>query len=110
MQAATARITNNHLLEAIGWRFFTNRALPANVQLAPGVTLTSTPFDALGNAVEKTTTGYVDVLLLDAQSFPSSSWRRSPRRSTRSSAKTSCSPPTARTLVSATRGMSPIRS
>ena len=33
---ATARIKINRLLEAAGWRFFADGALPANIRLEPG--------------------------------------------------------------------------
>lgn len=67
---ATARIKINRLLEAAGWRFFAEDALPANIRLEPGVALKSTDLDALGNDFETTGKGYVDFLLLDAKGFP----------------------------------------
>ncbi|MBK8133559.1 MAG: DEAD/DEAH box helicase family protein [Gammaproteobacteria bacterium] len=72
MQAkeATARIKINRLLEAAGWRFFGEGALPANIRLEPGVTLKHTDLDALGNDFETTSKGFVDFLLLDAKGFP----------------------------------------
>ncbi|MGK2915953.1 MAG: DEAD/DEAH box helicase family protein [Porticoccaceae bacterium] len=67
---ATARIKINRLLEAAGWRFFAEGALPANIRLEPGVTLKSTDLDALGNDFETASRGFVDFLLLDARGFP----------------------------------------
>ena len=62
---ATARIKINRLLEAAGWRFFADGALPANIRLEPGVSLKSHDLDALGNDFETTGKGYVDFLLLE---------------------------------------------
>ncbi len=45
---ATARIKINKLLEAAGWRFFSEGNLPANVCLEPSVTIKSTDLEALG--------------------------------------------------------------
>ncbi len=67
---ATARIKINKLLEAGGWRFFQAGDAPANIRLEPSVTIKSTDLDALGNNFEKSTTGFVDFLLLDAKGFP----------------------------------------
>jgi len=67
---ATARIKINKLLEAAGWRFFSEGDKPANIRLEPGVTLKSTDLDALGDDFEKSTKGFVDFLLLDARGFP----------------------------------------
>ncbi|MBK8637925.1 MAG: DEAD/DEAH box helicase family protein [Chromatiaceae bacterium] len=67
---ATARIKINKLLEAGGWRFFQAGAAPANIRLEPSVTIKSTDLDALGHNFEKSTTGFVDFLLLDAKGFP----------------------------------------
>ena len=39
MNEATARIKINTLLEAAGWRFFADGDRPANIQLAPSVTI-----------------------------------------------------------------------
>jgi type I restriction enzyme R subunit len=41
-----------------------------NVLLENNVTLTTTTFNDLGENFEKTTNGYIDHLLLDAQGFP----------------------------------------
>ena len=70
MKEATARIKINKLLEGAGWRFFQDGNAPANIRLEPSVTLKSTDLDALGENFEKTTKGFVDFLLLDAQGFP----------------------------------------
>ena len=67
---ATARIKINKLLEAAGWRFFADASGPANIQLEPGVKLTSAEVDALGENFEKTTKGFIDFLLLDERGFP----------------------------------------
>ena len=67
---ATARIKINKLLEAAGWRFFADASGPANIQLEPGVKLTSAEVDALGENFEKTTKGFIDFLLLDERCFP----------------------------------------
>lgn len=67
---ATARIKINKLLEAAGWRFFQEGDALANIRLEPSVTIKSTDLDALGDNFEKTTTGFVDFLLLDAKGFP----------------------------------------
>jgi type I restriction enzyme R subunit len=66
---ATARIKINKLLEAAGWRFFSEGDAPANVRLEPGVTIKSTDLDALGANFEKSSKGFVDFLLLDAKGF-----------------------------------------
>ncbi|MGB4333856.1 MAG: DEAD/DEAH box helicase family protein [Chromatiaceae bacterium] len=67
---ATARIKINKLLEAGGWRFFQVGDAPANIRLEPSVKIKSTDLDVLGNNFEKSTTGFVDFLLLDAKGFP----------------------------------------
>jgi len=70
MKEATARIKINKLLEAAGWRFFTDTHGPANVQLEPSVALTKQTLDALGENFEKATKGYIDFLLLNEKGFP----------------------------------------
>ena len=70
MNEATARIKINRLLEKAGWRFFPEGNEPANICLEPGVALTQTDLDALGEDYEKTTKGYIDFLLLDSKGFP----------------------------------------
>ena len=67
---ATARIKINRLLEASGWRFFKDERGPANIQLEPGVTITSSHLDAFGHDFETTSKGFVDFLLLDERGFP----------------------------------------
>src|SRR3989449_11307620 len=67
---ATARIKINKLLEAAGWRFFSDGNKPANIRLEPSVTIKSTDLDAFGDNFEKTEKGFVDFLLLDAKGFP----------------------------------------
>ena len=70
MNEATARIKINKLLEATGWRFFADGDLPANICLETGVTIKAPDLDSLGNDFEKTSTGFIDFLLLDAKGFP----------------------------------------
>ena len=67
---ATARIKINKLLEAAGWRFFSDGALQANIQLEPKVTLQKAALDALGEDFEKSANGFVDFLLLNDSGFP----------------------------------------
>ena len=67
---ATARIKINLLLEAAGWRFFTNNHGAANIQLEPKVTLTTQALDALGKNFEKVSKGFIDFLLLNERGFP----------------------------------------
>ena len=67
---ATARIKINKLLEAAGWRFFSEGGAPANIRLEAGATIKKTDLDALGENFEKTARGYIDFLLLDAKGFP----------------------------------------
>ena len=70
MNEATARIKINRLLEKAGWRFFPEGDGPANVQLEAGVALKQSDLDGLGDDFEKTSTGFVDYLLLDERGFP----------------------------------------
>ena len=67
---ATARIKINNLLESSGWRFFSEGDLPANICLEPNVKITSSDLDAFGEDFEKTSSGFIDFLLLDAKGFP----------------------------------------
>lgn len=62
---ASSRIKINKLLEEAGWRFFDDEKGGTNIQLEPGVKLTKTKLDDLGNDFEKETKGFVDYLLLD---------------------------------------------
>ena len=55
---ATARIKINKLLEAAGWRFFSEEGHPANICLEPAVTLESSDLDALDENFEKTSKGF----------------------------------------------------
>jgi len=48
MKEASARIKINKLLEGAGWRFFGDQSGPANIQLEPGVKLTSQVVNGLG--------------------------------------------------------------
>jgi type I restriction enzyme R subunit len=70
MKEATARIKINKLLDAAGWRFFSEGDAPANICLEPSVTLKTSDLDELGENFEKTSKGFVDFLLLDAKGFP----------------------------------------
>lgn len=70
MKEASARIKINRLLESAGWRFFDDAGGQANIQLEPKVKITQTSIDALGEDFEKTSTGFVDFLLLDSKGFP----------------------------------------
>ena len=67
---ASARIKINKLLEAAGWRFFPNGALPANIRLEQNVTLKSKDIEDLGENFEKVKKGVVDFLLLDENNRP----------------------------------------
>ena len=67
---ATARIKINNLLEAAGWRFFPEGNLPANIQLEPSVTITSTQLDDFGENFERAQHGFIDFLLLDSKGTP----------------------------------------
>ncbi len=70
MKEATARIKINKLLEAAGWRFFSDASGPGNVQLEPSVPITAADLDCLGEDFEHAKRGFVDFLLLDARGFP----------------------------------------
>lgn len=67
---ATARVKINKLLEAAGWRFFSENGLPANIQLEPGITIKTTELDAFGENFEKSSKGFIDFLLLNEKGFP----------------------------------------
>jgi len=67
---AAARIKINKLLEAAGWRFFSEDGKLVNICLEPSVTIKSSDLDALGNDFEKTSKGFIDFLLLDSKGFP----------------------------------------
>jgi len=67
---ASARIKINKLLEEGQWRFFDDENGKANIQLEPGVKLTKTKLDELGNDFETETKGFVDYLLLDDDGHP----------------------------------------
>ena len=70
MKEAAARIKINKLLENAGWRFFADAKGPANIQLEPSVTVKTQDLDALGEDFEKSSTGFIDFLLLNEKSFP----------------------------------------
>ena len=70
MKEATARIKINKLLEAAGWRFFDEDGRPANIRLEATTTITPSDLDAFGDDFEKTSTGFIDFLLLDDKGFP----------------------------------------
>lgn len=67
---ATSRIKINKLLEAAGWRFFSEDGHPANISLETHIKIKTTDLDAFGVDFEKTAKGFVDFLLLDAKGFP----------------------------------------
>ncbi|NTU58561.1 MAG: DEAD/DEAH box helicase family protein [Chlorobiaceae bacterium] len=67
---ATARIKINKLLEASGWRFFSEDDAPANIRLEPSVALRPAVLDSFGENFEKLERGFVDFLLLDNRGFP----------------------------------------
>jgi type I restriction enzyme R subunit len=70
IKEAAARIKINKLLEQSGWRFFDDKNGKANIQLEPGVILTKTTLDELGNDFEQEARGFVDYLLLDEDGHP----------------------------------------
>ncbi len=70
MNEATARLKINGLLEKAGWRFFQEGNNPANVRLEPHVAVKKADLDRLGDDFEKTSSGFIDFLLLDSKGFP----------------------------------------
>lgn len=70
MNEANARIKINKLLENAGWRFFSNKDGPANIQLESGLTIKTSDLDGFGENFEKTGKGFIDFLLLDSKGFP----------------------------------------
>ena len=74
MKEATARIKINKLLEAAGWRFFSEGAQPANICLEPKVAITPADLGFLGDNFEQTKNGFVDFLLLDDRGVPHERW------------------------------------
>ena len=70
MNEAAARIKINKLLEAAGWRFFDADGGPANIRLEANVKTKASDLDALGENFEKTSSGWIDFLLLDDKGFP----------------------------------------
>ena len=67
---ANSRIKINKMLEDSGWRFFDSAEGKANIQLEPNVKITQRQIDAWGNDFEKTSSGFIDFLLLDDKGFP----------------------------------------
>ena len=67
---ATARIKINKLLETAGWRFFADGNAPANIRLEASVSIKTSDLNALGDAFERTSKGYIDFLLLNGKGFP----------------------------------------
>ncbi len=67
---AKARIKINNLLQEAGWRFFDDKDGPANIQLEPNVKIKEKDIDEFGKDFERTSSGYVDFLLLDDRGFP----------------------------------------
>ncbi|MBU1152482.1 DEAD/DEAH box helicase family protein [bacterium] len=70
MKEAKARIRINKFIENAGWRFFDSEEGKANIYLESNVKITEQALNSLGEDFEKTTTGFVDFLLLDEQGFP----------------------------------------
>jgi type I restriction enzyme, R subunit len=66
---AKARIKINKLLEEAGWKLVDDSACRANVELENKVKLTNKVTDGMGDDFEKTSSGYVDYLLLDEKGF-----------------------------------------
>ncbi|MBW6471803.1 MAG: DEAD/DEAH box helicase family protein, partial [Anaerolineaceae bacterium] len=66
---AKARIKINKLLEEAGWRLLPNGG-PPNVLLENHIKLTEKMLDEWGEDFEKTSDGFVDFLLLDANGYP----------------------------------------
>ena len=67
---AKARIKINKLLEDLGWRFFDTSEGPANIVLEHNTKITENQINDLGEDFEKTTSGFIDFLLLDEENFP----------------------------------------
>ncbi len=70
MKEAHARIKINKLLEEAGWRFFDNEEGKRNIILENIAKLTQTQLDEFGDDFEKTSTGFIDYLLVDDKGFP----------------------------------------
>ncbi|MBS1758639.1 MAG: DEAD/DEAH box helicase family protein [Bacteroidetes bacterium] len=76
MAEAKARIKINKLLEEAGWRFFDDNGLPANIVLESNTKIVRTQdfvsqqMNEFGDNFEKTSTGFIDYLLLDSKGFP----------------------------------------
>lgn len=67
---ATARIKINRLLQDAGWRFFPVDGKPSNICLEPSIKIKQKDLDDLGANFEKTSTGFIDLLLLNEKGFP----------------------------------------
>lgn len=67
---AKARIKINKLLEDAGWRLIDTDGQPANVILENHVKISQKYIDELGENFEKTSSGFVDFLLLDDKGYP----------------------------------------
>lgn len=67
---ASARIKINDLLREAGWRFFDEGKNKANIALERQTKITRQQMDKYGKDFEKTTSGYIDFLLLDKRSHP----------------------------------------
>jgi len=70
MKEATARIKINKLLEAAGWRFFTEGKTPANICLEHNVQLKERELSAPGENFANSEKGFIDFLLLNEKGFP----------------------------------------
>ncbi len=67
---ARARIKINNLLQEAGWRFLDDENGKANILLENHIKISQHQLDEFGEDFEKTTSGFVDFLLLDEQGFP----------------------------------------
>ena len=67
---AKARIKINNLLQEAGWRFFDDEEGSSNIQMEPNIKIKEKDIDEFGNDFERTSSGYVDFLLLDEGGFP----------------------------------------
>lgn len=67
---AKARIKINKKLEDAGWRFFDDENGKVNICLENQTQITQTLIDEMGEDFEKTTSGFIDFLLLDDKGFP----------------------------------------
>ena len=67
---ATARVKIDQLLKEADWRFFDDEKGPASIRLESNTKIISQELDDMGEDFEKTTSGFIDFLLLDSKGFP----------------------------------------